>query len=191
MKKAILILVILFPILTFAHEGNTSFFKIKQKTTTVEVVAEFPWTIRNALLDFTPKLKNSKSKEEFDTAFFNYVKSVFILTDKNGNKLELLNIQSIKTDGHSHQNDFLFTFKGTSFSKVLNRISFNINTTQINHHTIINSYETNAFNTSLKHPYFEISKQNNATLGFLWLLILIPISIRFLFKKTRSFKTQL
>ena len=147
MKKGIIfIATLILPLLTFAHEGNIAFFKIEQKETTVEVIAEFPWTIRNALLDFAPELKNSKSQEEFNTAFFDYIKSSLILSDMNGKQLELLKIESLNKDGHSHQNDFLFSFKGSSFKKVINRISFNLNTNQINHHTIINSYETKAYN---------------------------------------------
>ena len=184
MKKGIIfIATLILPLLTFAHEGNIAFFKIEQKETTVEVIAEFPWTIRNALLDFAPELKNSKSQEKFDTAFFDYIKSSFILTDIDGNDLELLSVVPVNSDGHSHQNDFLFTFKGSSYKKIINRISFNLNTNQINHHTIVNSYETKEYNTSLSQPNFEISKQNNANFGFLWLLILLPIGIALIVKK--------
>lgn len=182
-KLAILTIAFILPFLAFAHEGNKSFFKIEQKEATIEVVAEFPWTIRNALLDFVPELKNSKTKEAFDAAFFEYIKSSFILMDKKGNQLELISIESINSDSHSHQNDFLFSFKGTTFVKISNRISFNLNSNQINHHTIINRYETKTYDTSLESSSFELSKQNNATLGFLWLLALLPLGAGFLFKK--------
>lgn len=189
MRKYILVVIaIILPLITFAHEGNKSFFKIEQKETTVEVIAEFPWTIRNALLGFAPELKNSKSQEDFDTAFFEYIKSSFILRDLDGNQLELLTIKDIRLDGHSHQNDFLFTFKGTSFNTVLNHISFNLTPSQINHHTIAKGYDFKTFETTHKHPYFEISNEHNASFGYLWLLLIVPIAFGIYLKKNNTFK---
>ena len=182
-KLTILTIAFILPFLAFAHEGNKSFFKIEQKETTVEVTAEFPWTIRSALLYFVPELKTLKTKEAFDAAFFEYIKSSFILMDKNGTQLELISIESINLDSHSHQNDFLFSFKGISLDKVSNQISFNLNSNQINHHTIVDRYEMRVYETTLGNPNFEISKQNNATFGYLWLLALLPLGLGFLFKK--------
>ncbi len=35
----------------FAHDANKAFFKIQQKGNVIEVQAEFPWSIRNAILE--------------------------------------------------------------------------------------------------------------------------------------------
>lgn len=162
-----------------AHESNKSFFKIEQKDATIEVIAEFPWTIRNALLEFAPELKTSKSKDEFDEKFFNYIKSAFIISDIKGKQLELLSVVHINTEGHSHQNNYLIVFKGSTYNKVKNTISFNLKNKQVNYHTLKKGYETNIFNTTINSPSFMIMNQHNAAFGYLWLLILIPILLGF------------
>ena len=47
---------------SFAHEPNEAFFEITQKGNTTEVIAEFPWTLRNALIEFYPSLETANSK---------------------------------------------------------------------------------------------------------------------------------
>ena len=188
MKKLFLYILAMVPTVLFAHESNKSFFKIEQKEATVEVVAQFPWTIRNALLEFAPNLKTSKNKKEFDENFYNYIKSAFVITDAEGNQLELLSVTPTIISGHSHKNDFSLVFKGITFNKITNTISFNLKHQQINHHTIIDGYETRVFETSIKNPSFNISKQHNASFGYLWFLLIIPIAFGIFLKKNNSFK---
>lgn len=54
----------------FVHDANTSFLKMQQKGGVVEVQAQFPWSIRNAVLEAFPELKKSKNKNDFEAAFF-------------------------------------------------------------------------------------------------------------------------
>lgn len=71
----------------YAHKTNEAFFTFIQKETTVEIEVEFPWTLRNALIEFNPLLENSTTKKEFENTFSNYIKETIILKDKNGKLL--------------------------------------------------------------------------------------------------------
>lgn len=184
MKRACtLILTLVFPLLVFAHESNRSVYKIEQKETTIEVLAEFPWTIRNALLIFAPELKRSKSKNDFDAAFFKYINTNFILTTATGTKLKLLSVKEIRNSGHSHQNNFLFTFEGLVFNKVKNTISFNLENSQINTHKINLNGVIYESTTVKENSTFEISPQQAASSSFLWVLIFLTIPATLLKKK--------
>ena len=57
------------------HNSKEDFYKIEKRAEKVYVLAEFPWTIRKALLDFDPKLKEAHCKKTFEKSLFNYVKS--------------------------------------------------------------------------------------------------------------------
>ena len=66
-NKFILCFVCLFSNLGLAHETNEAFFRIVQKENTIEIEAEFPWTMRNALIAFNPSLENSTNKKDFES----------------------------------------------------------------------------------------------------------------------------
>lgn len=182
-KTCSLLLVLILPLFALAHESNRSFFKIEQKEFTIEVMAEFPWTIRNALLIFAPELNKSKSQKEFDSAFFKYINTNFILTNSNGTQLMLLNVKEIRSVGHSHQTTFLLTFDGSSFNKVLNTISFNLENNQENFHKINLNDEILEFKTLKENSSFKISSQQTASSNFLWALIFLGIPVALLKRK--------
>ena len=171
----VLLLIFGLPFFAFAHESNRSFFKIEQKETNVEVMAEFPWTIRNALLLFSPELKKSKSKKEFDAAFFKYINANFILTAANGTQLILQSVKEIRNEGHSHQNNFSFTFEGASYTKVSNSISFNLENNQVNFHKINLNGEILEYKTTKEDSSFEVPSKQTIATNFLWVLMFLTI----------------
>ena len=44
----------------YAHKTDEAFFTFDQKENTVEIHAEFPYTMRNALIEFNPYLEKLK-----------------------------------------------------------------------------------------------------------------------------------
>lgn len=126
----------------FVHETNEAFFKFVQKQNTIEIEAEFPWTMRNALIAFNPSLENSTNKNAFENSFIEYIKANLILKDKNGDTLEYQAFQKLENNGHSHQNYYRVIFKGNDLFEITNTMMFNLNDNQINYNRItINSTE--------------------------------------------------
>ena len=134
-KYLTLILSLIFT-LCQAHNANEAFFTLKKGENTIEVLAEFPWTIRNALLDELPELEKTGDKAEFQHAFFNYIQNRFILKNKDQTSLGLLEVREQITSGHSHHTNYLFVFKGHDISIIENTLMFNISPHQKNYHTI-------------------------------------------------------
>ena len=73
------------------HETNEAFFTYIQKENTVEIEVEFPWTMRNALIEFNPLLGNTATKIEFENTFSRYIIEYIINCEKHS-ILQLLKI---------------------------------------------------------------------------------------------------
>lgn len=54
----------------YAHDVQEAIFNIKTNENRTEVKAEFPWTIRKALLTAYPELENNTNQITFDKSFF-------------------------------------------------------------------------------------------------------------------------
>ena len=135
-SSCIVLLFFAFTSLGFAHDANKAFFNIQQKDNLVEVKSEFPWSIRNALLEAYPELEDSKSKADFNTAFFDYVKTNFEL--RNGDSiLKLIAVDEATHNEHSHANAFVFLFEGNAFDAIKNTMMFNVYKDQENYHDIL------------------------------------------------------
>ncbi|WP_178984005.1 DUF6702 family protein [Winogradskyella helgolandensis] len=171
---------------SFAHDANKAFFTIQQKESMVEVTAEFPWSIRNALIDAYPKLENSKSQNDFDTAFFEYVNNNFQI-ENNGSRLKLLSVNDASHKGHSHQTNFVFLFEGNEFDVIKNTMMFNIYKDQENFHDVLFQKEHIKFITSLDLESFEIVPSSSDLGGImkmgLLLMGFIVLVISFWIKK--------
>lgn len=174
MKNILILLAVLLCFQSFAHDTDKAYFKIYQDGETIEVVAEFPWTIRNAVLDFAPQLKSSNSKEEFDTAFHHYIAKNLILSDMHDNHLKLIEISKAEVSGHSHQNDYKLIFEGTTVSSITNTIMFNTNSTQENIHEFQYHNSTLKFTTDAQENTYTIQHQSKR-FSYLWLIALVPL----------------
>jgi len=162
---------------SFAHEPNEAFFEITQKGNTTEVIAEFPWTLRNALIEFYPSLETANSKSDFESVFIKYIKANFILTGINGKDFKFVEFEELPNDGHSHQGKYLIVFSGNDLSIVTNTLLFNMYDNQKNHHkTTINSIE-DTFETALGNATFEINNPGRLSFKYWWVaLVLFPLS---------------
>ena len=185
-KKILLFLgfIYVFSISGYAHETNEAFFKITQKEKTVEIIGEFPWTMRNALIEFNPSLEKTTNKKDFEDAFVEYIKANLILTNMNGSQLEYQEFKELDNDGHSHQDNYLIIFKGKDLIQIKNTIMFNVFDNQVNYNTIVTNENQETFKTKGEQDYFKLSEKKNR-MNYLWLLVLIAPIIYFLMKSKK------
>ncbi|MEM7186264.1 MAG: DUF6702 family protein [Bacteroidota bacterium] len=133
--------------LLHAHEVNEAFFTIKKQGDQIVVETEVPWTLRNALLAFDPKLEHATSKQEFESTFFRYIQQNLIIVDAEGNIVPLIGFKELERSGHSHQNDLILWFGGTTVAKITNTVMFNIYDDQVNYTSININEERRTFRT--------------------------------------------
>jgi len=164
---------------SWAHEANEAFFKFTQTENTIEVAAEFPWTLRNALLAYKPSLKEAVNNRDFETTFLEYLRENLILKDENGVVLQLLGFEELDNNQHAHQNTYNITFKGTSLSEVTNTTLCNLNGNQVNYNTLALGKNNETFQTGNEKGTFQLKKENNTPY---LLLLLIPV-FYFFYKK--------
>ncbi|MDA0177377.1 hypothetical protein OOZ35_07740 [Mesoflavibacter profundi] len=172
-----------------AHEPNEAFFIFSLGENQITVEAELPWSMRNALIDYNPNLETSNSKQDFENTFVSYIRDNLILKNENGLVLEFEKFEELKNNGHSHQNNYLLTFKGNTLEDVTNTIMFNTYENQVNYNTIT-WFETK-FKTSKNKTSFKLNEENKSDLFHYWWLLLLPILIITsiaIFKKTTANK---
>ncbi|MFK5856550.1 MAG: hypothetical protein QM503_10495 [Bacteroidota bacterium] len=171
----------------YAHETNEAFFNIIEKENTIEIQAEFPWTMRNALIAFNPSLENSTDKKDFENTFVEYLKANLILKDKNGDILKYQNYQELENNGHSHQNNYLIIFRGSDLFEITNTIMFNVYENQVNYNTITVNSNKITFKTKKGLTHFTLKKNDTKYWYFSFLFIpIIYIAYRYSNKKTTA-----
>ena len=166
--------VCIFNVFGYAHETNEAFFTIIQKENTIEIKAEFPWTMRNALTAFNPSLKKSTNKDDFENTFVEYIKANLLLKDRNGNILKYQAYQELENNDHSHQNNYLIIFKGSDLFEITNTIMFNVYDNQVNYNTITINSKQETFKTKSGLTHFELSESMN-TKNRYYFFLFIPI----------------
>lgn len=183
MKTSSLLIAILCLFLNygFAHDANKAFFKIEQKEDVVVVEAEFPWSIRSSLLIAFPDLELSRKQEDYDVALFDYLNNHLIIT--NGlERLPLLSVNKTVSQGHSHQANYILTFKGASFNKITNSIMCNLTREQTNYHELLLQTKSVEYITTNTATSFEIQfeeKNNKKVLSFYYLAGIIALLLGF------------
>jgi len=168
----LLILIMCLPFTGWAHEPCEAFFTIKTNQDVIEIEAEFPWTMRNALFKFAPELKDSKSKKDFEMVLFEYVKINLLLIAKNGNSLELLSILELPQSDHTHQNNFLITYEADSLDQLQNTILCDLYSNQKNYHFLKTKRGKYEFVTRLESPVHKMKFSAAATSSFSLILAL-------------------
>jgi hypothetical protein len=123
--------------LGFAHSPHECYFDIKLENNTCTIKAEFPWTLRNALLDFDPSLNSIQTPQAFETAFEKYISSNLNLKDKEGKMLIFKGFRALESSGHSHQNEYALEYEGSDVKQVTNTIMFEMSDKQSNYHSIM------------------------------------------------------
>jgi len=164
--------VCLYSSLVVAHETNEAFFVITQKENTIEIKAEFPWTMRNALIAHNPSLENTASKKDFEQTFMEYIKANLILKNKSGELLQFQNYKELDNNGHSNQNSYLIVFNGSDLFEVTNTIMFNVYDNQVNYNKLAISKKT--YKTSKATNHFNVNQKMESG-NWYYLLLIIPI----------------
>ena len=187
----VIVMMCLFITSGFAHDANKSFFKIEQKNNVVEVQAEFPWSIRNAVMEAFPELESSNNKKDFETAFFNYIDANFSIRNSNV-LLSLVSVKEVDIQSHSHQNNFVFVFAGNNFDTVTNTVMFNIYDNQKNFHDVEINKEYEEFVTTSENTSFKINLESDSESSIgndtivIALALVFSILMTLLFFKTKK-----
>lgn len=167
-----------------AHDATEAFFTINNLENKITVDANFPWTIRKALLKFKPELEYKKVNLDFEKAFFDYVKENFIIADKHNKQLKLLNVILNKNKDHSHETNYTFTFEKKEYLFITNSLLFNVSKKQSNHHYLFQNKSKIKFITNKESPTFE-KKETSKPITF-WVIIsiiVLSVTLIYLIKK--------
>ncbi|OUS01942.1 hypothetical protein A9Q86_04635 [Flavobacteriales bacterium 33_180_T64] len=186
-SSCILIVICAFINFGYAHDADKAFFVIEQKDNVVVVKAEFPWSIRTAVLRAFPELENSKEQHEFDTAFFSYIKDNFKISNAS-KALSLVSVREGVSKGHSHQNNYVLTFEGKYFDTVTNTIMCNLKKPQSNYHKLQFEGQHLEYMTTNKVTRFIINSRQESHLKsykYYYLSILVVCAALFYFKKRK------
>lgn len=163
----------------FAHDSNKAFFKLINEENIVTVEAEFPWSIRKALIQFNPQLENATTKEEFISTLEEYLKLHLLLKQDNGEFYELVDLKEENKLKHSHQSNYTILFRGENLQSISNNLLFNINDSQKNYHELSSENTDLEFVTSLKEPTFIFP---NTQLSIYWYIIpILPLLLLLLY----------
>ncbi len=79
--------------------------------------------------------------------------------------------------GHSHQNNYHITYKGSSFERIKNTIMFNIFDNQVNYHRIMANATNNVFKTTKDQTAFELSDKKDFSNWWIFVLIAILVVV--------------
>ncbi|PCH76239.1 MAG: hypothetical protein COB98_06855, partial [Flavobacteriaceae bacterium] len=146
----------------FSQEPNRAYFKIIEKESVVEVIAEFPWSFRNALLLYSPALEKQNDSIALDTVFRAYLIKNLVLFDADGTPFEFESYEYLKVGGYSYQNTYKIIFKGENLRKIKNTIMFNLYLSQTNCHLFKES--ESFFKTTLKSNLIVVPTLSNIVL---------------------------
>ncbi len=157
MKYFLLLLVIsCFQTLGIAHSPHECYFDIKIEKNACIIKAEFPWTLRNALLAFDPALNNTQTQQSFERAFEKYISSHLIIKDTHGKALVFKGYKALKSSGHSHQNEYALEYEGGYVKQVTNTIMFEMSDKQVNYHGLMVNGQPKTFETYVGHNSFMV-----------------------------------
>ena len=159
---------------SYAHEPNRAFFEIAVESNEVVVKAEFPWTIREALMQYDSNFKNAKTKSEILKILFSYVNDNFKIKTLNDIQFQLLEVIELPNSGHTHGSEYKFIFKGKAANEIQNTLLFNLYENQFNHHEVsLNGKSKKEYKTVKEKPNFILKPvvKKSYTLWFLGIVI--------------------
>ncbi len=160
-----------------AHEVNEAFFEFVIKSNSVEVYVEFPWTMRNALIEYNPDLKHSTSKADFVKTFEKYLIENLILENSDRRQLNFDFFEELPQNGESHQNKYMLVYSGSNLARVQNTIMFNLYDNQVNYNSFQINAEKKTYETNKSNPFFYLKDDVN---DFMIYLVMIGIPLLYL-----------
>jgi hypothetical protein len=152
----LLLVISCFQNMSFAHSPHECYYNIKIEKNGCTISAEFPWTLRNALLNFDPALKNAQQPQAFEKAFEKYISSHLILKDTHGKALVFKGYRALENSGHSHQNEYVLKYEGGDVYQVTNTIMFEMSDKQSNYHSVFVDGTEKNFETFIGQDSFMV-----------------------------------
>ncbi|UCH65695.1 MAG: hypothetical protein JSW63_00745 [Ignavibacterium sp.] len=139
----------------YAHEPNKAYFDFWLEDNEIIVRAEFPWTLRIALLNANPQLKESRSQEDFNNALFAYFSNAIIIEEGN-KKVKLLTLNQLPQD-HSHSVIYELVFGDVENLE-------GVNITNVCLHELYDDQQNyNTISLAGKNTFSIITKKNHPT----------------------------
>lgn len=164
----------------FSHDADVAFFDIQQiNSREIYIYADFPWTLRDALIQFDSSLLTDKRKGNWKTVFAEYVALRLRIYDSNHQQIKLLEIEDVPNEHSGHAIQYIFRFEGGTIREIDNQLMFNINEDQKNYHKLIKEHDSIEFVTSLTSPNFKLN-QPAYLKYYLTLLVLLTIFLSLL-----------
>ncbi|MCF8259689.1 MAG: hypothetical protein K9J12_02870 [Melioribacteraceae bacterium] len=136
--RNLLFLFLLINSLVSAHDPNIAYFEFNVNDGQIVLKADFPWTLRNAILKDFPELQNSNSQGDFDEALFKYLEENISIT-ADGELLTIFDVMEFPGN-HSHGAAFEIIYKSKQTIEqlsIINSCMFNLYPNQKNYNTLI------------------------------------------------------
>lgn len=186
--KIITLFLIVFVAVSYAHDANKAYFDIEFKNDTTYVLAEFPWTIRNALITYDTSFTAAKTAEAISDIVFKYVVDNFKLYDSNDNQLHLKEVTLLKNTSHSHATNYKFVFEGADVVKVENTLLFNVAKSQENYHILEDEdLVKQKVVTKSSAPFFIVKEEkSNKTIFYTLVFLLVVVILFFVVNRKRK-----
>jgi hypothetical protein len=123
---------------SYAHAPNEAFFEIFESNNELLIKAEFPWTIREALLAARPQLKDAQTTEEMTAGLLSYLQEHLELRNEQNQQIVIKSIKAApNTNGHSHGSVYMLLLgKNQWISSIKNTCMFEAYSDQTNFHSI-------------------------------------------------------
>ena len=147
--------------LPLAHSPNRAYFYIEVKEQVIVVNAEFPWTIREALMNYDPQLKLNFDEVTMMQALECYFMDNFIISDENGEVAVLRSLKVLPHQGHSHQANVEVVFEHVEVSSISNTLMFERFLNQKNFISMKDTIGEMKFVTDKHGPTHDIGEERN------------------------------
>lgn len=149
-----------------AHDAHQAFFGIREtELKLINIKADFPWTLREALIQFDSNLLVDKQEEVWRSALERYIIQNFIVYNSNGIPLKFLSIEESTSSHGGHAIQYNFSLEWGEIGEIENRLMFNINEDQENYHKISGNQGDIEFVTTTNNPNY-IFDQSKKTIFY-------------------------
>ena len=159
-----------------AHETDEAYFEIRDDSLVLVIEAEFPWTLRKALLKAYPD--SETSREVFSQNLFEYFQQNLKVESEEGPN-PLQRVLQLEHEGHNHSVKYRLIFERPEFSSIKNTLMFNFSSHQKN----VMIYEGSQFSCDPSNPFFKPGEENASLSRAWWLVILIIPGLVFIYKE--------
>ncbi len=186
-SSAFLLLLFLYSTILPAHEVNEAHFVLKKTDGHWVIEGDFPWILRNSLIQFDPNVEQAKDQKTIDAALFSYVLSNLILKNQQRESIPLTRIEPIVNPDHSHQIRYDFHFEGGDLAEITNTLMTNVNENQVNYLIFLDGEIIKNYKTSKNHAVIHLEEENHTPLQWLWVWVaLIAILGSLVYLKIRK-----